>query len=226
MLTYTLVVLKFSNKISMESLTERQQAVLAFIEKYQLKNGKSPTLREMREYFGVSSDNSILKHIEALRIKGYINKDETPRGIGLLDSVREKLSASVVQVPLLGSIPAGGPVLSEEYIEDWVGVEGGLVRGLKDSFMLRVTGTSMIDAGIYEGDLVIARPMAEPKNGDIVVALIDGGNTLKRFVKSGGKAFLQAENSTYVDPVTGGSEILPVEELMIQGVVSGLIRTY
>lgn len=210
----------------MESLTEKQQAVLEFIEKYQLKNGKSPTLREMREHFGVSSDNSILKHIEGLRAKGYINKDETPRGIGLLDSVREKLSSSVVRIPLLGMIPAGGPVISEEYVEDWVGIEGNLVRGLKDSFMLRVTGTSMIDAGIYEGDMVIASTKMEPKNGDIVVALIDGGNTLKRFVKSEGRAYLKAENSSYVDPVTGGAEILPVEELMIQGVVTGLIRTY
>ena len=210
----------------MEALTDKQQAVLNFIENYQLENGKSPTLREMREYLGVSSDNSVLKHLEALRAKGCINKDETPRGIGLLDSVREKLSASVVQVPLLGSIPAGGPVLSEEYIEDWVGVEGNLVRGLKDSFMLRVTGTSMIDAGIYEGDLVIASTKIEPKNGDIVVALIDEGNTLKRFVKEGGRAYLKAENATYKDPVTGGVEILPVEELMIQGVVTGLVRTY
>lgn len=210
----------------MEPLTEKQQAVLEFIEKYQLKNGKSPTLRETREYLGVSSDNSVLKHLEALRAKGFINKDETPRGIGLLDSVREKLNASVVQVPILGMIPAGGPVLSEEYVEDWVGIEGNLVRGLKDSFMLRVTGTSMIDAGIYEGDMVIASPKIEPKNGDIVVALIDEGNTLKRFVKDGGRVYLKAENSTYVDPVTGGPEILPVEELMIQGVVTGLIRTY
>ena len=210
----------------MEPLTEKQQAVLEFIEKYQLNNGKSPTLREMREHLGVSSDNSVLKHLEALRAKGYINKDETPRGIGLLDSVREKLSSSVVSIPLLGSVPAGGPVLSEEYIENWIGIEGSLVRGLKDSFMLRVTGTSMIDAGIYEGDMVIASAKMEPKNGDIVVALIDGGNTLKRFVREGGRAYLRAENSSYVDPVTGSVEILPVEELMIQGVVTGLVRTY
>ena len=210
----------------MNDLTDKQEAVLKFIEKYQFKNGKSPTLKEMREYFKVSSDNSILKHLNALRIKGYIQKDETPRGIALLDSVRDRLSSSVVKVPILGMIPAGGPVLSEEYIDDWVGFEDGFVKDLNNSFMVRVTGESMIDAGIYEGDLVIASSKMEPKNGDIVVALIDGGNTLKRFVKEGGKAFLRAENVEYVDPSTGGAEVLPVEELSVQGVVTGLVRTY
>lgn len=217
----------------MDKLTEKQQAVLEFIEKYQLEYGKSPTLREMREYFKVSSDNSILKHLEALRAKGYIKKDETPRGIGLLDKVREKLNTNVVRVPLLGMIPAGGPVLSEEYVDGWISVEDSLIKDLKNSFMLRVTGESMIEAGIYEGDLVIASSKMEPKNGDIVVALIDEGNTLKRFVSpalrgrdKGGRAYLKAENSKYKDPVSGGPEIFPVEELMVQGVVTGLIRTY
>lgn len=205
----------------MDTLTGKQQAVLEFIEKYQMKNGRSPTLREMRERFKVSSDNSILKHLKGLETKGYIKKDDTARGIALLDRVRELLSSSVVQVPLVGMIPAGGPVLTEEYIDDWIGIESGLIRDLKESFMVRVTGESMIDAGIFEGDLVVASMKAEPKNGDIVVALIDGGNTLKRFVKEGGKAFLKAENSSYSNP-----EIVPVEELTVQGVVTGLIRTY
>ncbi|MFA4891536.1 MAG: transcriptional repressor LexA [Candidatus Gracilibacteria bacterium] len=205
----------------MDTLTDKQQAVLKFIEKYQMANGRSPTLREMREHFKVSSDNSILKHLKGLETKGYIKKDDTARGIALLDRVREQLSSSVVQVPLVGMIPAGGPVLTEEYVDEWIGIEGGLVRDLKESFMVRVTGESMIDAGIFEGDLVIASMKAVPKNGDIVVALIDGGNTLKRFVKKGGRAFLRAENSSYSD-----QEIVPVEELVVQGVVTGLIRTY
>jgi len=205
----------------MDDLTDKQNAVLKFIEKYQMKNGRSPTLREMRESFNVSSDNSILKHLKALKAKGYIEKDETARGIALLDSVKEKLTSNIVKVPLLGMIPAGGPVLSEEYIDEWVSLEKGFIQDLSNSFMLRVTGESMIDAGIYEGDLVIASPKAEPRVGDIVVALIDGGNTLKRFVKEGGRAFLRAENSSYSE-----TDIIPVEELTIQGVVNGLIRTY
>ena len=207
--------------VDMETLTDKQKAVLRFIEKYQMKNGKSPTLREMTEKFKVRSDNSILKHLNALRKKGYIQKDNTPRGIALLDSVRERLSSRLVKLPLLGMIPAGGPVLSEEYIDEWIGVEENLVRDLKNSFMLRVTGESMIDAGIFEGDLVIASSKMEPRVGDIVVALIDGENTLKRLVKEGGRTFLVAENKNYLKP-----EILPVEELAVQGVVTGLIRTY
>ena len=205
----------------MDNLTDKQKNVLAFIEKYQMTNGRSPTLREMREHFKVSSDNSILKHLKGLEVKGYIKKDETARGIALLAKVREQLSSNVVQVPLVGMIPAGGPVLTEEYIDEWVGIESGLVRDLKDSFMVRVTGESMLDAGIFEGDLVIASMKAIPKNGDIVVALVDGGNTLKRFVKEGGRTYLRAENSSYSDP-----EIVPVEELTVQGVITGLIRTY
>ncbi|MBT3704258.1 repressor LexA [Candidatus Peregrinibacteria bacterium] len=205
----------------MDNLTDKQKAVLKFIEKYQMKNGRSPTLRELREGFNVSSDNSILKHLKALEAKGFIEKDETARGIALLDSVRDKLTSNIIKIPLLGMIPAGGPVLSEEYVDDWVGFEKGFVEDLGNSFMLRVTGESMIDAGIYEGDLVIASFKAEPRVGDIVVALIDGGNTLKRFVKEGGRAFLRAENSTYSNP-----DIVPIEELTIQGVVKGLVRTY
>ena len=106
----------------METLTEKQSAVLKFIEKYQLKNGASPTIREMREEFGVSSDNSILKHLKALEEKGYIIKDDTPRGIKILDTVKKRLESESRKLPLLGYIPAGGPVLSEEYIDSWFDV--------------------------------------------------------------------------------------------------------
>jgi len=210
----------------MEDLTDKQQAVLSFIEEYQMSHGKSPTLKEIREHFNLNSDNSVLKHLKALELKGYISREDTPRGIGLLNSIRERLNSSMVQLPVLGAVPAGGPVLTEEYVESWMGVEEGLVKDLKNSFMLRVTGESMIDAGIYEGDLVIASSKIEPRNGDIVVALIDGGNTLKRFVKENGICYLKAENKNYIDPITSGPFIIPVNELVIQGVVTGLIRTY
>ncbi len=192
-----------------------------FIEEYQTAYGKSPTLREMREHFNVSSDNSILKHLKALEEKGYIQKDDTPRGIGLLDSVKQKLSGAsgVVSLPVLGSIPAGGPVLTEEYVNGYMGVDEGLAKNAEDYFLLEVTGNSMIDAGIFEGDLVVVNKKKEPKNEDIVVALIDSSNTLKRFVKQGGKVYLKAENKDY-------SDIYPIEELLVQGVVTALIRQY
>jgi len=200
-------------------LTEKQEAVLKFIEEYQLAYGKSPTLREMREHFGVSSDNSILKHLSALKEKGYIQKDDTPRGIGLLNSVKEKLDEGAFSLPILGFIPAGGPVVTDEYTEGWMKVGEELAKNNTDYFFLKVRGVSMIDAGIFEGDLVLVNTRKQPKEGDIVVALIDEGNTLKRLVKKDGKYYLKAENKDYKD-------IYPKESLTIQGVVTSLIRQY
>lgn len=203
-----------------EALTEKQEAVLKFIEGYQMAHGKSPTIREMREHFKVSSDNSILKHLKALEGKGSIKKDDTPRGIKLLDKIKERLSgAGNIKLPVLGFIPAGGPVVSEEYVKNWVNIGSDFVKNDKDFFLLEVSGSSMIDAAILEGDLVLVDCKRQARNGDIVVALIDNENTLKRLVKEGGKLYLKAENKKY-------KNIYPATELVIQGVVTALIRKY
>ncbi|MFC1656264.1 transcriptional repressor LexA [Patescibacteria group bacterium] len=203
----------------MEVLTEKQEAVLKFIEKYQLKHGSSPTLREMREHFQVSSDNSILKHLKALKEKGYISKDDTPRGIKILDSVKKRLESVTIKLPLLGFVPAGGPVLTEEYIESWYEVGQDIVKKEEGHFLLKVTGESMIDVGIFDGDIVVVNSKKQPRTGDIVVALVDNQNTVKRYMNDGGKVFLKAENPAYED-------IYPEHDLSIQGVVAGLIRYY
>lgn len=214
------VLLLYNFLLMGEHLTEKQEAVLNFIEEYQLSYGKSPTLREMREHFGVSSDNSILKHLNALKEKGFIEKDDTPRGIGLLQSVKEKLSGTGgVKLPVLGAIPAGGAVFTEEYVDSWMDVGEDIANTAENHFILNVTGNSMIDAGIFEGDLVVADMKKSPRDGDIVVALVDNQSTLKRFIKKDGKCFLKAENQEYKD-------IYPENELQIQGVVSALIRRY
>ena len=202
-------------------ITDKQQAVLNFIEEYQMNFGKSPTLREMREHFGVSSDNSILKHLKALEEKGYLRKDDTPRGIGLLQKVKDKLdsAANVSRIPLLGTIPAGGPVLSEEHVLDYFEVGNDLLKRPQGSFALKVTGLSMINAGILEGDFVIANREMSAKDGDVVVALVDGKNTVKRFRTKNGQVWLQAENPEYND-------IEPTEFLEVQGVVTAVIRMY
>jgi repressor LexA len=203
-----------------EELTEKQEAVLDFIEDYQLSFGKSPTIREMKEHFGLSSDNSILKHLKALTEKGFIQKDDTPRGIKLLNSVKEKLNSNGgIKLAVLGAVPAGGPVLTDEYVSDWMTVGKDIASNSKDFFLLQVTGNSMIDAGIFEGDLVVVDMKKSPKNGDVVVALVDGGNTLKRFIKEGNNIYLKAENKDYQD-------IHPENELVVQGTVSSLIRQY
>lgn len=202
-----------------EFLTEKQEAVLKFIEEYQMEYGKSPTLREMREYFGVSSDNSILKHLKALEEKGFLNKDDKPRGIGLLNSVKEKLNkaASSITLPILGTIPAGGPVFSEQYVDKWMNVGEDIAKNTEDYFILRVRGNSMIDAGIFEGDLAIVNRNLSPKDGDIVIALVDNESTLKRLFRRDGQLYLKAENKDYAD-------IYPKSELEIQGVVISIIR--
>jgi repressor LexA len=202
-----------------EVLTEKQEALLQFIEDYQLEHGGSPTIREMREHFGVSSDNSILKQLNALKEKGYIQKDDTPRGIKILSSVKERLSSSELKLPLLGMVPAGGPVLTEEYIERWIKVSDDIVYKAKDSFLLRVKGDSMVDAGIFEDDILVVCASLEPRIYDIVVALVDNQNTVKRYMKEGGKVYLKPENPRY-------ENIYPEGELCVQGVVTGLLRFY
>ncbi len=203
-----------------EPLTEKQEAVLEYIGNYQVEHGSSPTIKEMREYFGVSSDNSILKHVKALEEKGYIQKDDTPRGIKLLNSVKERLQNAEFKLPLLGMIPAGGPVLTEEYIEDWVNVGEDVIYKSKDSYLLRVTGDSMVDAGIFEGDILVVCGALEPREGDIVVGLVDNQNTVKRYMKDDkGRVYLKPENPNYDNIYAEG-------ELCIQGIVTGLIRYF
>ncbi|MFA5820968.1 MAG: transcriptional repressor LexA, partial [Candidatus Gracilibacteria bacterium] len=152
---------------------------------------------------------------------GFLEKDDTPRGIKLLGSVRARMDAAAetVSLPILGAIPAGGPVLTEEYVEGWMSVDKGVAKKADGYFLLRVRGNSMIDAGIFDGDLVVVNNKKEARDGDIVVALVDSENTLKRLLKKDGKAYLKAENSAYKD-------IHPASELMTQGVVTTLIRQY
>jgi repressor LexA len=203
----------------MERLTDKQKAVLKFIERYQLKHGASPTLREMRQRFKVSSDNSILKHLRALDEKGYISRDDTPRGIKILDSVKKRLQSETIRLPLLGYIPAGGPVLTEEYIESWYDVGPDVAKREEGYFLLKVTGDSMINAGIFDGDIVVVNSKRPYRTGDIVVALVDNQNTIKRYMRKDGKAYLKAENPDYPD-------IYPEQSLSIQGVVTALLRFY
>lgn len=202
------------------ALTEKQELVLNFIESYQLEHGKSPTIKEMKEHFGVKSDNSILKHLKALVEKGRIQKDDTPRGIKLLQTVKQKLTAQEIRLPVLGFIPAGGPVLTEEYVQEWRSVGEDTVRNPAKSFLLKVTGDSMIDAGILEDDLLIVDSSVKPLLGDVVVGLVDNQNTVKRYMKDkDGRVYLKPENSRYED-------IYPHHDLQIQGVVTSLIRQY
>ncbi len=201
------------------TLTEKQEALLNYIEQYQTEHGGSPTLREMREAFGVSSDNSILKLLKALEEKGKIIKDEKHRGIKLLSQLKERLEKSSLRLPLMGTIPAGRAVATEEHIENWLEVGQDFVLPNKQSFLLRVTGNSMINAGIHEGDILIICTDLSPKIGDTVAALVDNQSTVKTYTIRDGRVCLKAENPDYDD-------IYPENSLCIQGVVTGLFRYY
>lgn len=205
----------------MNMLTEKQELMLGIIKEYQLEHGTSPTLRELREAMGVSSDNSVLKHLDALEEKGFISRREGSRSIEMLGSVKQRLDTpSECRLPVLGFVPAGGPVMSEEYISEWYTVGEDMVYRMKDSYMLQVTGDSMIDAGIQEGDYVVVCGSLVGKPGDIVIGLVDNQNTVKRLMRDKeGRLYLKPENAKY-------GPIYADDELQIQGVVTGLIRFY
>ena len=201
-------------------LTPKEEKVLNFIEKYQFKNGASPTLKEMRLYMKLKSDGFVVHCLERLAAKGVIKKTIRLAVLNFCLPLRSvPYCPDTVKIPVLGSIPAGGPVTSEEYVEDWVSFPERQIKHPADSFILRVRGESMINAGIVEGDHVVATAKLHPKNGDIVIALIDGGSTVKRFVKDKTGVYLKAENPKY-------KNIYPAEQLEIQGVVIGLFRWY
>lgn len=202
-------------------LTPKQEQLLKVIEKFQLTYGTSPTLRELCKLMKVSSDNAVFKHLVALEQKGYLRRrEDVSRGIEMLAHVKQRLQQPAeVRLPLLGRIPAGGPVLSEENVEDWMTLSEDVVVRPADSFLLRVTGDSMVNAGIFEGDLVVACRSLQAKDADIVIALVDNMNTVKRLRKTAQGFFLQPENPAY-------QPIYPEKDLQIQGVVTALIRSY
>lgn len=203
----------------MKTLTAKEKILFDFIEKYQFKHGASPTVREMREAMDLKSDGFIVYCLKSLESKGAIQKGDTPRSIKLLPSVEARLKTDFVKIPVVGHIPAGGPVVSEENVEDWISFEAGKIKGAKDCFILKVRGDSMVHAGILDGDFVIASMKRQPKLRDIVVALVDGGSTVKRYMTERGRPYLKAENPKY-------KNIHPESDLQIQGVVVGLLRWY
>ena len=173
----------------MEPLTERQQQVLDYISSYIDQFGCPPTLREISEHIGTAGTVSAIRHLEALERKGYVSRRDRSRGISLTN----RTSGSVA-VPIVGTVRAGMPELATEDIIGFCQIDTSWLKG-RDNFILKVKGNSMQDAGIYDGDYAIIRPQATAENGEIVVALIDGEATLKRFYREQDHIRLQPENS-------------------------------
>lgn len=199
------------------ALTPRQQELLSYIIKQIREHSLPPSVSEMAEFMKVKSKNAVAKMLDTLEDGGYIKTNGKARGITVLNSLTESLEKGFIKVPVLGRVQAGSPHLAEEQIEEWINLPQTLIRGRRDVFLLRVRGDSMINAGIYEGDLVIVRPTREAKNNDIVVALLNDEATVKRFIQIKNRAYLKAENPDY-------KNIYPKEEWMIQGKVVGVIR--
>lgn len=201
----------------MKGLTKRQEEVLQFIADYISDYSFPPSYQEIADAFGIASKHGVVRHLEALTRKGFIEKtDTTARSIRILDK-RFQGPPEIINLPLVGRVSAGFPILAEENIEDHVAIPRRLIKNEGRYFTLRVRGDSMMNAGIMDGDMVIVRSsnLAEP--GQIVVALIGDEVTVKRLIVKGEAKYLKAENPEYPD-------IHPQEEWQIQGRVVGLIR--
>jgi repressor LexA len=185
-------------------LTDRQRQVLEFIKAETERQGFPPTVRDIGAAVGLSSSSTVHAHLEALEAKGLIRRDPSkPRALEVLsrhdDAPRRLVPANVVELPVVGSVAAGVPILAVENIETMISLPTEVVRD-DATFVLRVKGDSMIGAGIFDGDYVVVREQPTAANGDIVVAQIDDEATVKRFFREADRVRLQPENAA-MEPI-------------------------
>ena len=196
-------------------LTKKQDRIFEFIRKHVQDTGYPPTVREIGTNFRIS-EKGAYDHLNAIEKKGYIRRmPKKPRAIEILEFVPQKLPQTAVEVPIVGRVAAGEPILASENVEGTLPVPREVVK--EDTcFALRVNGKSMIEAGIFEGDLVIVRSQNYADTGDIVVALLEDEATVKRFFRDGNRIRLQPENSMMSPIIVNDAQIL--------GKVVGLFR--
>lgn len=194
-----------------ESSRNKMQAVLAYINEYNAEYGYSPTVREICAKLNIKSTASAYYYIEKLTDEGFISKSPNKNR-----AVNFKKSSSI-NIPLIGTVTAGQPIFAYENYEEFYSFPADSFSG-SDLFMLNVQGTSMIDAGIYNGDKIVVRKQQTADNGDIVVALLDDSATVKRFFRKDKHFILHPENETMQDII--------VDEVVILGKVVGLIRSF
>lgn len=201
-----------------EDLSQKQMEILLYIKSELQRQGYPPAVREICKGVNLKSTSTVHGHLEKLEAKGYIRKDPTkPRALEILDREDDYLfiHKKTLDVPILGRVTAGAPILAVENIEDTYPVPLELVEG-HDVFMLRVQGESMIEAGILDGDLVLVKEQSQAYNGDIVVALLGEEATIKRFFKEKNMIRLQPENQ-FMQPIYS-------KDVSILGKVIGLYR--
>lgn len=199
-------------------ISKKQQQILEYIKSQILERGFPPAVREICEAVGLKSTSSVHSHLETLEKNGYIRRDPTkPRAIEILDDDFNLVRREMVNVPIIGSVAAGQPILAQENIEDYFPFPVERMPN-KQTFLLKVKGESMINAGILDGDYVLVQEEKTASNGDMVVALIDDGATVKTFYKEEGVFRLQPEND-FMDPII-------VKEVSILGKVIGVMRFF
>jgi len=203
----------------MATLTEQQRKIFDFIRQGLTQHQAAPTMREIAAAFAYRSKRAAECHVEALIRKGWLTAEFGKARALRLGPQAQPVRGRIVDIPLLGAIPAGFGQQREQEMEGCVSVDLETIgfKPTRNTFALRVTGDSMIGRHIIDGDIVVLEHGAEPRPGQVVAALIDRKSTLKTFVLKGGRPFLKAENPKYPD-------LIPSEELMIQGVFRALIR--
>lgn len=201
----------------MPSITNKQLEILEYIKNTILSEGYPPALREICEAVHLRSTSSVHAHLATLEEKGYIRRDPAkPRTIEILDDLFNFSTREMVNIPVVGTVAAGEPILAEERVEDYFPFPAEVLHTDKEVFMLRVKGESMINAGIRPGDKIMVEQQDTAENGEIVVALIEDSATVKRFYKEQDHYRLQPENDT-MEPII-------VNDVQILGKVVGLIR--
>ena len=203
----------------MKGITDRQKEVLTFISTYTEENSYPPTVRDISEHFGISL-RAVQDHILALQKKGFLSQSQKKaRSIRVLSDCREKEPETFIsKVPLLGTVAAGKPLLSEENLDGYVNLTEPFVRPGKSYFALRVRGQSMINAGILDGDLAVVEQASTAIDGQIIVAVIDDAITLKRYYKETDRIRLQPENPDF--------QAIYCKDVRIVGILSNIVRTY
>ncbi len=204
--------------MSYGKISAKQQEILEYIKSEILNKGYPPSVRDICDAVHLKSTSSVHSHLETLEKNGYIRRDPTkPRAIEIIDDNFNLVRREVVNVPLLGTVAAGAPLLAVENVENYFPIPAEYVPN-QEVFMLKVHGESMIEAGILDGDYVLVGRQSTARNGDMVVALIEDSATVKTFYKEKDYIRLQPENST-MEPII-------VQDVMILGKVFGAIRIF
>lgn len=200
----------------MREVSNKQNEIYEFLKTYADNKGYPPSVREICEAVGLKSTSSVHGHLKRLESKGLIKRDPTkPRALEIIDSSIKK---EMVNIPIVGKVTAGMPILANENVEDIFPIPLDYVKHNKELFMLNISGDSMINAGIFDGDLAIIEKSQTARNGEIVVALIENEATIKRFYKE--------ENHIRLQPENDKMDAIIVDNCIILGKLVGLFRTY